>query len=156
MESDTILILTILICFFILAIIIIVLISSRRKEHTDLNADKAREINTGNFDERLKNLIDQWRIIEAVKLVRETKNIGLKEAKDYINKFMRGEETEGIVFESNQKEEIITPEELDGKVLEMLLKKQKINAIKLVKENMNIGLKEAKDYVEEIEKKLNL
>lgn len=156
MDSDTILILTILICFFILAIIIIVLISNRRKEHTDLNADKAREISTGNFDERLKNLIDHWKVMEAVKLVRETKNVGLKEAKDYINKFMRGEETEGIIFESTKKEEIITPEELDGKVLEMLLKKQKINAIKLVKENLDIGLKEAKDYVEEIEKKVNL
>ncbi len=34
--------------------------------------------------------------------------------------------------------------------------KNKIEAVKLVKETLNIGLKEAKDYVEEIEKRLNL
>jgi ribosomal protein L7/L12 len=69
---------------------------------------------------------------------------------------MRGEEYEGIAFESAEKEEAIEPEELDGKVFELLMKKRKIDAIKLVKENLDIGLKEAKDYVEEIEKKLNL
>ena len=156
MDRDVLLILITILCLTVLAVIVKILISSRRKENTDLNADKAREISTGDFDERLKNLIDQWRVMEAVKLVRETKNIGLKEARDYINKFMRGEETEGIVFESAKKEEIVTPEELDGKIFELLMKKQKINAIKLVKENLNTGLKEAKDYVEEIERKLNL
>lgn len=154
MDNDTVLILTILICFFILAIIIIVLISNRRKEHTDFNADKAREISTGDFDERLKNLIDHWKVMEAVKLVRETKNVGLKEAKDYVNKFMRGEVPGGYVFEPE--EEAPAPEELEEKVFELLVKKKKIEAVKLVKENLNIGLKEAKDYVEEIEKRLNL
>jgi ribosomal protein L7/L12 len=116
---------------------------------------------SGSFDERLQKLIDQWKIIEAVKLVRETKNIGLKEAKDYINKFMRGEDpdantsSEGIMFESSENDEPAR-EDLEGKVNELLMKKQKIRAIKLVKENLNIGLKEAKDYVEEIEKKLNI
>ena len=156
MDREVLLILITILCLTVLAVIVKILISSRRKENTDLNADKAREISTGDFDERLKNLIDQWRVMEAVKLVRETKNIGLKEARDYINKFMRSEETGGIVFESAKKEEIVTPEELDGKIFELLMKKQKINAIKLVKENLNTGLKEAKDYVEEIERKLNL
>ena len=154
MEPDTILVITILICLFFLAIVISVLISNRRKERTDLNADKAREISTGNFDERLKNLIDHWKVMEAVKLVRETKNVGLKEAKDYINKFMRGEVPGGYVFEPE--EEAPAPEELEEKVFELLVKKKKIEAVKLVKENLNIGLKEAKDYVEEIEKKINL
>jgi ribosomal protein L7/L12 len=153
---DTIIILTILVCLFILAVVITILISSRRKERTVYNTGKTSGINTGNFDERLKSLIDRWKIMEAVKLVRETKGLGLKESKDYINKFMRGEEYEGIAFESAEKEEAIEPEELDGKVFELLMKKRKIDAIKLVKENLDIGLKEAKDYVEEIEKKLNL
>jgi len=169
MESETLLIIVVLFCLLVLAIIISVLVSGRRKEstgysgqtngypnvRTGIDETGAGEAVTGNFDERLQKLIDQWRIIEAVKLVRETKNIGLKEAKDYINKFMRGEETEGIIFESAEKE-LLTPEELDGKVFEMLVKKQKIHAIKLVKENLNIGLKEAKDYVEEIEIKFNI
>ena len=153
---DTIIILTILICLFILAVVITILISSRRKERTVYNTGKTSGISTGDFDERLKSLIDQWKIMEAVKLVRETKGLGLKESKDYINKFMRGEEFEGIAFESAEKEEAIESEELDGKVFELLMKKRKIEAIKLVKENLNIGLKEAKGYVEEIEKKLNL
>ena len=38
----------------------------------------------------------------------------------------------------------------------MLLMKNKIEAVKLVKENLNIRLKETKDYVEEIEMKLNI
>jgi ribosomal protein L7/L12 len=148
--------LTILVCLFILAVVITILISSRRKERTVFNTDKIGGISTGNFDERLKSLIDQWKIMDAVKLVRETKGLGLKESKDYINKFMRGEEYEEIAFESAENEEVIEPEELDGKVFELLMKKRKIDAIKLVKENLDIGLKEAKDYVEEIEKKLNL
>jgi ribosomal protein L7/L12 len=174
MESETLLIIVVLFCLLVLAIIISVLVSGRRKESTGYSGQTNEyptvrtgidetgagetvtgETVTGNFEERLKKLIDQWRIIEAVKLVRETKNIGLKEAKDYINKFMRGEETEEIIFESAEKK-LLTPEELDGKVFEMLVKKQKIHAIKLVKENLNIGLKEAKDYVEEIEIKFNI
>lgn len=155
MDSEILLIIVVLLCLMILSVIIKVMVSNRGKEQTDYSTGKMRDISTGNFDERLKNLIEQKRIIEAVKLVRESKNIGLKEAKDYINKFMRGEETEGMIFESSEKE-LLTPEELDGKVFEMLVKKQKIHAIKLVKENLNIGLKEAKDYVEEIESNLNL
>ena len=174
MENETLLIIVILFCLLVLAIIISVLVSGRRKESAGYSGQMpgtgisitntgtiyagetvTDKMVTGEFNERLQKLIDQWRVIEAVKLVRETKNIGLKEAKDYINKFMRGEETEGVIFESSEKE-LLTPEELDGKVFEMLVKKQKIHAIKLVKENLNIGLKEAKDYVEEIEKKLNI
>ncbi len=153
---DTIVILTILICLFILAVVITILILSRRRERTVYNPAEMTAVNTETFEERLKSLIDQWKIMEAVKLVRETKGLGLKESKDYINKFMRGVEYQGIAFESANKEEAIEPEELDGKVFELLMKKRKIDAIKLVKENLDIGLKEAKDYVEEIEKKLNL
>jgi ribosomal protein L7/L12 len=156
MDSEILLILVILFCLIVLAVIIKVLVSNRGKEHTVYNAGKFSGNVTGDFDEHLKNLIDQWKIMEAVKLVRETKGLGLKESRDYINKFIRGEEFEGIAFESAEKEEIIEPEELDGKVFELLMKKRKIDAIKLVKENLNIGLKEAKDYVDEIEKKLNL
>jgi ribosomal protein L7/L12 len=36
------------------------------------------------------------------------------------------------------------------------MKKRKIEAVKLVKENLNMGLKKAKDYVEEIERKINM
>ena len=175
MESETLLIIIVLFCLLVLAVVIMLLISGRSKESTDYITPKIPITGmgetgigetgsgvtdtggnfTGSFDERLKKLIDQWRIIEAVKLVRETKNVGLKEARDYINNFMRGEESEGIVFESSEDEEL-TPDELDAEVYELLMKKQKIDAVKLVKENLNIGLKEAKDYVEEIEKKLNI
>jgi len=174
------LITVVLFCLLVLSVIIMIMISSRRKEHSGYNPGQMNGTRTsstgigdtgmgesvtgknvtGSFDERLQKLIDQWRIIEAVKLVRETRNIGLKEAKDYINNFMRAEETEentpseGIIFESSEDDEL-SPEELDGKVFELLIKKKKIEAVKLVKENMNIGLKEAKDYVEEIEKRLN-
>ncbi len=175
MENETLLIIVVLFCLLVLAIVIIILVSGRRKENagysgqmpatgagiTNMGITNSGETVTGEFNERLQKLIDQWRVMEAVKLVRETKNIGLKEAKDYINKFMRGEDpegntsSEGIMFESSENEDL-TREDLDGKVNELLMKKQKIHAIKLVKENLNIGLKEAKDYVEEIEKKLNL
>ncbi len=156
MDSEILLILVIIFCLIVLAVIIKILVSNRGKERTIYNAGKFSGNIAGDFDERLKSLIDQWKIMEAVKLVRETKGLGLKESKDYINKFMRGEEFEGIAFESAENEEVIEPEELDGKVFELLLKKRKIEAIKLVKENLNLGLKEAKDYVEEIEEKLNL
>lgn len=157
MSSDFILALVILFCLFILAVLIRFLSAGRRKDST--NYDFYNRVHTGmqNPDEEIKSLIRQGRAMQAIKLVKETKNISLKEAKDYVENFERNhtEEDEGIVFESSESPSL-SPEELNGKITELLLVNRKLNAIKLAMENLDSGLKEAKDYVENIEKSLNL
>jgi ribosomal protein L7/L12 len=41
---------------------------------------------------------------------------------------------------------------MDVRVLELIAKNQKIEAIKFVREQTQMGLKEAKDYVERLER----
>jgi ribosomal protein L7/L12 len=73
------------------------------------------------------------------------------DAEDYVESF-----EQGITFLSTDKDRSLTEEELENKVFELLLQNKKMEAIPLVRENKLIGLKEAKEFVESVEKKHNL
>ena len=92
--------------------------------------------------QHIADLIRQGKKIEAIKLLRETTGIGLKEAKDEVERLMAGEgplETQGDRTD-------ILPEE----VIVLARQGKKIEAIKLLRETTGIGLKEAKAQVETI------
>ena len=48
-------------------------------------------------------------------------------------------------------EQTIDKNELNQKILDLMASNQKINAIKMVRANTMLGLKEAKDYVEKVD-----
>ena len=91
--------------------------------------------------------IKNGRKINAIKLYREITNSGLKEAKDAIDAIEQGNIRISPVVSSVDVEQRIQQELKAGR---------KINAVKLYRETYKVGLKEAKDAVDAMERQLGL
>lgn len=93
------------------------------------------------FEAELRALLDGGRKIDAIKLYRQETGAGLAEAKEAVEAFQLGGP-------------LRTPEpveaSLEGEVVSLLGQGRKIDAIKLYREHMGTGLKEAKEAVEAI------
>ena len=106
-------------------------------------------------DTVLRQFITEKRRMDGIKHVREMTGAGLKEAKDYVDWLsyqMRGS--------GSGRDEGVTPKPMmsldaaahDFQVLDWLTQGNKLQAIKRVRQLTGIGLKEAKDFVEAIER----
>ena len=88
----------------------------------------------------VRNALQQGNAIEAIKLLRQSTGLGLKEAKDAIDAHLLGRST------------TITPAAsmiaFPPSVVDALSRGNKIEAIKLLREHTGLGLKEAKDAVD--------
>lgn len=93
-------------------------------------------------------LLSQGKKIEAVKHVREATRWGLREAKVYVEALESGAELPEFSQSTIGQE---PPVDLREAVRDLLNQRRKIEAVKLVREHTNWGLKEAKDYVDAIE-----
>ncbi|MFV9507113.1 MAG: ribosomal protein L7/L12 [Oscillochloridaceae bacterium umkhey_bin13] len=96
-------------------------------------------------------LLAQNQKIQAIKLVRERSGCGLREAKDFV------EQIERSFVPSDQPGLVTSPtsapsDELATQVRVLLAQNQKIQAVKLVHESTGWGLRESKDYVDQIER----
>ena len=101
----------------------------------------------GSSQERqILDLMSQGREIDAIKLYRSWTSAGLKEAKNAVEAMARGETVHIPVPAPS-----LADDSMDGQIRALLAKKQKIEAIKIYRLATNLGLKEAKDYVESIE-----
>ncbi len=80
-------------------------------------------------------------MIEAIKLLRESHRLGLKEAKDIIDAHLSGRTIDLVAPDASA-----TP--LPAPVVQALQQGNKIEAIKLLREHTGLDLKEAKDMVE--------
>ena len=88
------------------------------------------------------NVLDALRrgdVIEAIKLLRASTGLGLKDAKDAIDQHLRGKPVGMVAGYSGQ---------LPSSVMAELQKGNKIEAIRLLREQTGLGLKEAKEAVE--------
>ena len=88
------------------------------------------------------NVVDALRrgnVIEAIKLLRASTGLDLKQAKDAIDQHSRGGPVGMVAPYSGQ---------LPSSVVAALQKGNKIEAIRLLREQTGLGLKEAKDAVE--------
>ncbi|KAA3646230.1 MAG: hypothetical protein DWQ07_08385 [Chloroflexi bacterium] len=105
-------------------------------------------------EDEIRSLVEDGRKIEAIKRVRELSGAGLKEAKDYID-YMAKQPAFG-----DQESTLLSFEEVmrdhEGELRDMLRNKGKIQAIKRVRQLTGTGLKEAKDFIENIEKDILL
>lgn len=97
---------------------------------------------------QIEALLARDQKIEAIKLVREHTKLGLKEAKDYVDALERGEVVATLPSAPPAPPQLSTSE-LDTQV-RSLARTNKIEAIKLVRQHTGLGLKEAKDYVEQL------
>lgn len=102
----------------------------------------------------LKQLVQSGRKIDAIKLVRELTGLGLKEAKDLVEQMERGEPvvltSQSVAVQSVKVDGNMA--DLERKVRELTSQGNKIAAIKLLREATDLGLKEAKDAVEGMER----
>jgi len=82
--------------------------------------------------------------IEAIKRLREQTGVGLAEARDAVEAFLRGPANSPGATKSSGRVDT----ELSDKVIDALLRQQKVEAIKLLRAESGIGLAEAKAAVE--------
>jgi ribosomal protein L7/L12 len=108
----------------------------------------------GDWQDEMRRLIAGDKKIEAIKVVREATGLGLKEAKDLVEAAERGEPIFPPVVEQPTVERPLLPPDWPEQVLELLRQGNKLEAIKLYRQETGVGLKEAKDAVEEMEKGL--
>jgi ribosomal protein L7/L12 len=96
--------------------------------------------------QQIHEYIHNQQLIHAIKLYREATGVGLAEAKSAVEDMARGEAVKppsGVVDYDNPI--------LDAKLKSLLSRGQKIDAIKIYREEYGVGLKEAKDVVDRIE-----
>ena len=97
--------------------------------------------------DRIAELIRQGKKIEAIKLLRETTGVDLKRAKDEIDRLAAAIESEQTSISSYTADESDT---VSSEVEELARQGRKIEAIKLLRAQKGIGLKEAKERVEAV------
>lgn len=100
-------------------------------------------IEEGSLPANVLEALHQGQTIEAIKLLRQATGLGLKEAKDAVDAYMQGLP----VSMPTGAREVSSP----ASVLMALQTGNKIQAIKLLREQTGLGLKEAKDAVEAME-----
>ena len=96
--------------------------------------------------QRIAELIRQGKKIEAIKLLRETTGIGLKEAKDEVDRLSAELAGQALPLRMPN----TAGESVSKEVLELAREGRKIEAIKRLREQTGLGLKEAKEQVEEL------
>lgn len=104
-----------------------------------LSEQDAPEPNPDSLEGAVRLLLTQGKKIAAIKLYREQTGVGLAEAKIAVESIERGD---GV---PDRKVAAADPEQ---QILQLLAAGKKIEAIKLYREQMGVGLKDAKDAVE--------
>ncbi len=91
-------------------------------------------------------LIERGRKIDAIKLVRQHTNWGLKQAKAYVDQLegipLRGDAATHTVDQASGS--------LEMEARNLVARGKKIMAIKLVRQKTGMGLREAKEYVDRL------
>lgn len=103
-----------------------------------------------NSSRKIAELIREGRKIEAIKLLRETTGVGLKEAKEEVDRLSRGLSREASSPATPRSEPVRPSGAMSKEVEELAREGKKIQAIKLLREQTGMGLKEAKEKVEEV------
>ena len=97
-------------------------------------------------DQTLLALVAAGQKIEAIKRLRQRTGSDLKASKEYVDALEAGRLPAPLG--ETRPTQPLDRHDLDGQVRSLLAADQKIAAIKLVREQTGLGLKEAKDYVE--------
>jgi len=101
--------------------------------------------------QKIHEYIHNQQLIHAIKLYREVTGVGLAEAKEAIEAMARGEAVKPPSGRMDYDNPI-----LEAKIQSLLANRQKIEAVKIYREEYGIGLKEAKDAVDKIEASMSM
>jgi len=96
--------------------------------------------------QEIHELIHAKQIIQAIQVYREATGVGLAEAKQAVEEMARNEYMKPPAGVRDRDNPV-----LEAKIKSMLARRQKIEAVKIYREEYGIGLKEAKDAVDRIE-----
>jgi len=97
-------------------------------------------------ERQIREYIQADQLIRAIKLYREITSVGLAEAKSAVEAMGRGENVSIPAPQTRLDDPL-----LETKIKEMLAKRKKIDAIKIYREAHRVGLKEAKDVIDQME-----
>lgn len=121
----------------------------------DGEAEKATQVKAGlsapplSLEDEIHHLLSVGQKIAAIKRVREVKHWGLKEAKDYVEALALNESPSLQVTTSEPKSA------LRDEVRRLLAAHQKVSAVKLVREETHWHLRDAKQYVDAVQRDEN-
>lgn len=146
-------ILLILVAVIIIGIVIVILQQSwdRNSSSHQMMPPPSRPSNIANDpaeDSEIQWFLAQGQKIEAIKRVRELTSMSLKEAKDYVEALARGE---SLPAPPSMPVRSALPVEVEQEARRLLADRNKIEAIKRVRELTHMNLNEAKDFVESLE-----
>ncbi len=125
-------------------------------------------LTTAMIDEKIDAYLKDKQKLAAVKWLKEVKNLSLQDAKDYVENLAEKKKAQVSDFPYQQENIAInaeyslgdttaqlslSAEDIEKQIQIYLNNNQKLEAIKWLKEQKGIGLKEAKDYVEIWEQK---
>jgi len=132
-----------------LVVIVVAVLVLRRR--SDVVVVPPRPQRGAAHPESLEGLLAQGKKIEAIKLVREQTGMGLKEAKDYVEAYAAGKRPGLPPPASRPTAASAAPSAtVQDAARALVAQGKKIEAIKLVREQTGMGLKEAKDYVDRL------
>ncbi len=89
---------------------------------------------------KVAEALQRGNIIDAIKLLRDAKGVGLKQAKEALDQYLRGNPVNAAPASLSR-----TP---SPDVVRAIQQGNKIEAIRLMREQTGLGLKEAKDAVD--------
>ena len=89
--------------------------------------------------------LQRGNILDAIKLLRDSKGLGLQDAKDAVDYYLRGHTVIGKTVSTTPSRFPATP---PPEVVSALQQGGKLDAIRLMRERTGLGLKEAKDAVD--------
>ncbi len=96
------------------------------------------------FEAQLASFLQRGQLIPAIKLYREQTGSGIAEAKSAL-------EAMAAELQTGRKSPItdsLSPNSLEGQIVDLMRKRNKIEAVRLFRRMSGCGLKEAKDAVE--------
>ncbi len=99
--------------------------------------------------ESVRQLVQSGQKIEAIKIFRQHTGMGLKESKDAVEALAAGL---GVTTTIRSTQSSQLSPEASSQVMQLLRDNRKIEAIKLIREQTGLGLKEAKDIADALEK----
>jgi len=100
------------------------------------------------LETKIRDFLARGKKIEAIKLYRLEYNVGLAEAKSAVEALARGA---NVNIPASVPQSQLDDPVLETKIKEFLAKRNKIEAIKLYRETHNVGLKEAKDVIDQMD-----
>lgn len=96
--------------------------------------------------QRIHDLLHRQQLLNAIKFYREITGSSLAEAKEAVEEMARDESTKPPDDVRDMDNPILT-----SRIMSLLSRKRKIDAVKIYREEYGVGLKEAKDAVDQIE-----